>query len=140
MCRWPLAGTPTCTNTRPGAPTWFLRLLPKRHSAAAGQKIENMALATAAWFYRKAEVLFAPNPELCALLERSTGRSCFLMPRGVDAEIFNPSKRTRALDDPLQILGFVGRLSVEKNIGLLVKVDEDLVQDQGKIHDCRPRR
>ena len=30
---------------------WFLRLLPKRHSAAAGQKIENMALATAAWFY-----------------------------------------------------------------------------------------
>ena len=111
---------------------WFLRLLPKRHSATAGQRIEDLALATAAWFYRKAEVLFAPNPELCALLERSTGRPCFLMPRGVDAEVFHPAKRTRALDDPLRILGFVGRLSVEKNIGLLVEIEKNLVQDQGK--------
>jgi glycosyltransferase involved in cell wall biosynthesis len=111
---------------------WFLRLLPKRHSATAGQRIEDLALATAAWFYRKAEVLFAPNPELCALLERSTGRPCFLMPRGVDAELFHPAKRTRALDDPLRILGFVGRLSVEKNIGLLVEIEKNLVQDQGK--------
>ncbi len=109
---------------------WFLRLLPKRRSAAAGQKIENLALATAAWIYRKAKVLFAPNPELCALLERSTGRPCFLMPRGVDAEIFHPAKRTRALDDPVHILGFVGRLSVEKNIGLLVEIEKNLVQDQ----------
>ena len=109
---------------------WFLRLLPKRRSAAAGQKIENLALATAAWIYRKAKVLFAPNPELCALLERSTGRPCFLMPRGVNAEIFHPAKRTRALDDPVHILGFVGRLSVEKNIGLLVEIEKNLVQDQ----------
>jgi len=118
---------------------WFLRLLPKRHSAATGQRIEDLALATAAWFYRKAKVLFAPNPELCNLLERSTGRPCFLMPRGVDAEVFHPAKRTRALDDPVRILGFVGRLSVEKNIGLLVEIEKDLVQDQeknqGKIQD-----
>ncbi len=40
-----------CTNTRRGAPTWFLRLLPKRQSAATGQKIEDLALATAARFY-----------------------------------------------------------------------------------------
>ena len=112
---------------------WFLRFLPNRHSAAAGQKIENLALATAAWFYKKAKVLFAPNPELCALLERSTGRPCFLMPRGVDAELFHPAKRTRALDDPLRILGFVGRLSVEKNIGLLVEIEKNLVQDQEKF-------
>jgi len=109
---------------------WFLRLLPKRRSAATGQKIENLALATAAWFYRKAKVLFAPNPELCALLERSTGRPCFLMPRGVDAEIFHPAKRSRALDDPVRILGFVGRLSVEKNIGLLLEIEKNLVRDQ----------
>jgi glycosyltransferase involved in cell wall biosynthesis len=114
---------------------WFLRLLPKRHSAAAGQKIENLALSTTAWFYRKAKVLFAPNPELCALLERSTGRPCFLMPRGVDAELFHPAKRTRASDDPVRILGFVGRLSVEKNIGLLVEIQKDLVQSQEKIQD-----
>ena len=88
-------------------------------------------------------MLFAPNPELCALLERSTGRPCFLMPRGVDAELFHPSKRTRDPEDPLQILGFVGRLSVEKNIGLLVQIEQDLVQNQEekiKIRHCRPRR
>ncbi len=108
---------------------WFLRVLPKRRSAAAGQKIEDLALATAAWFYRKAKVLFAPNPELCAMLESHTGRPCFLMPRGVDAELFHPAKRTRDPDDPVRILGFVGRLSVEKNIGLLVRVEQELVQN-----------
>lgn len=105
---------------------WFLRLLPRQHSAATGQKIEDLALATAARFYSMAQVLFAPNPELCALLESNTGRPCFLMPRGVDAELFHPAKRTRDADDPVRILGFVGRLSVEKNIGLLVEIEHDL--------------
>jgi len=112
---------------------WFLRLLPRRHSAATGQMIEKLALAIAAWFYRKARVLFAPNPELCALLERSTGRPCFLMPRGVDAELFHPAKRTRDPEDPVRTLGFVGRLSVEKNIGLLVDIEHDLDQNQEKF-------
>ena len=112
---------------------WLLRLLPKRHSAATGQKIEDLALATAAWFYRKAKVLFAPNRELCALLERSTGRPCFLMPRGVDAELFHPARRTRALDDPMRLLGFVGRLSIEKNIGLLVEIEKNLDRNQEKF-------
>ena len=105
---------------------WFLRLLPKRQSAATGQKIEDLALAAAARFYSVARVLFAPNPELCALLERSTGRSCYLMPRGVDAELFHPAKRTRLPEDREFILGFVGRLSVEKNVALLAQVQEEL--------------
>jgi phosphatidylinositol alpha 1,6-mannosyltransferase len=105
---------------------WFLRLLPKRQSAATGQKIEDLALAAAARFYSVARVLFAPNPELCALLERSTGRSCHLMPRGVDAELFHPAKRTRLPEDREFILGFVGRLSVEKNVALLAQVQEEL--------------
>jgi phosphatidylinositol alpha 1,6-mannosyltransferase len=112
---------------------WFLRPLPKRHSAAASQRIENRALAIAAWFYRKAKVLFAPNPELCALLKHSTGRPCFLMPRGVDAELFHPAKRTRDPEDQVRILGFVGRLSVEKNIGLLVDIEHDLDQSEKEV-------
>jgi phosphatidylinositol alpha 1,6-mannosyltransferase len=55
---------------------------------ATGQKIEDLTMAIAARFYSVAQVLFAPNPELCALLERTTGRPCHLMPRGVDAELF----------------------------------------------------
>lgn len=105
---------------------WFLRLLPERHSAATGQKIEDITMAAAARFYSVARVLFAPNPELCALLERTTGRPCHLMPRGVDAELFHPSKRNRRPEDGEAVLGFVGRLSVEKNIALLAQVQEEL--------------
>ena len=105
---------------------WFLRLLPAHQSAATGQTIENLTMATVGRFYSIAKVLFAPNPELCALLERTTGRPCHLMPRGVDAELFHPAKRTREPGEGERILGFVGRLSIEKNIGLLVEIQKEL--------------
>ena len=105
---------------------WLLRLLPQRQSAATGRKIEELAMAPVAKLYSTAQVLFAPNPELCALLERATGRPCRLMPRGVDAELFHPSKRKRNPEDRDRILGYVGRLSIEKNIGLLVQIQQDL--------------
>jgi glycosyltransferase involved in cell wall biosynthesis len=107
---------------------WLLRLLPARQSAATGQKIEDVAMAAAAKFYSIAQVLFAPNPELCSKLEQMTERPCHLMPRGVDAELFHPSKRNRPANDRDQILGFVGRLSVEKNIAGLVQVHDELEQ------------
>jgi glycosyltransferase involved in cell wall biosynthesis len=106
--------------------SWFLRLLPKRQSKATGQQIEELTMAAAAKFYSAAKVLFAPNLELCRLLERSTGRPCFLMQRGVDAEQFHPDKRKRDPEDRDQVLGFVGRLSIEKNVTLLVQVQEEL--------------
>ncbi len=105
---------------------WFLRLLPEQQSGVAGQTIEDIAISIAAQFYAQAQVLFAPNPELCRLLERMTQRPCHLMPRGVDAELFNPKKRNRQPDDRDQVLGFVGRLSVEKNIAGLVEVQNEL--------------
>jgi phosphatidylinositol alpha 1,6-mannosyltransferase len=107
---------------------WFLRLLPERHSASTGQKIEDLSMAIAARFYSAAQVMFAPNPELCALLERTANRPCHLMPRGVDAELFHPAKRKRNAEDREFVLGFVGRLSVEKNIALLVQIKEELEQ------------
>jgi hypothetical protein len=74
---------------------WLLRWLPESQSVSAGQTIEDVTMATAAKFYSLAKVLFAPNAELCQLLERSTGRPCHRMPRGVDAELFHPGKRNR---------------------------------------------
>lgn len=105
---------------------WFLRLLPPHESSAAGETIEDIAMAAAASFYAAAQVLFAPNPELCQMLERLTDRSCLQMKRGVDAEMFQPSRRNRAPNDDDFVLGFVGRLSVEKNIAGLVRVQEEL--------------
>jgi phosphatidylinositol alpha 1,6-mannosyltransferase len=105
---------------------WFLRWLPKRQSTMTGQRIEDLTMLAAARFYQVARVLFAPNPELCAQLERLTGRRCYLMPRGVDAEIFSPQKRNRNAGDRDHVLGFVGRLSVEKNISGLVRAQDEL--------------
>jgi glycosyltransferase involved in cell wall biosynthesis len=105
---------------------WLLRMLPDHKSAAAEQKIEDLTMAVAAKFYSLARVLFAPNQELCALLERTTGRPCHLMPRGVDSELFQPAKRRRDPNDRDQVLGFVGRLSIEKNVTLLAQVQKEL--------------
>jgi glycosyltransferase involved in cell wall biosynthesis len=105
---------------------WLLRLLPKQQSAQTEHTIEDMTMAAAALFYSAAGVLFAPNAELCAQLEKMTGKPCHLMPRGVDAELFNPDKRNRDPDDSEQVLGFVGRLSIEKNVTLLAQVQEEL--------------
>ena len=104
---------------------WVLKLLPKQ-SMVTEQTIEDLTMAAAAKFYSMARVLFAPNPELCALLERTTGRPCHLMPRGVDAELFAPDKRKREPEDRDHVLGFVGRISVEKNVALLVQVQQEL--------------
>jgi phosphatidylinositol alpha 1,6-mannosyltransferase len=104
----------------------FLRLLPERQSVAMEQKIEDMAMAVATKFYSFAQVLFAPNRELCTMLERIAGRPCHLMSRGVDAELFHPAKRNRRKDDRDQLLGYVGRLSVEKNVALLARVQQEL--------------
>jgi glycosyltransferase involved in cell wall biosynthesis len=105
---------------------WFLRLLPEPKSVATGQKIEDLTMAAVAKFYSVARVLYAPNPELCRQLESMTGRPCSLMPRGVEADLFHPAKRKRREDDRDQVLGFVGRLSVEKNVALLAQVQKEL--------------
>src|SRR5580658_10085163 len=104
---------------------WFLKLLPKQ-SVVTEQTIEDMTMAAAAKFYSMAQVLYAPNLELCAMLKRATGRRCHLMPRGVDAKLFHPGKRKRDADDKDLVLGFVGRLSIEKNVALLVQVQDEL--------------
>jgi len=106
--------------------SWFLRMLPQRQSVVASQRIEDLTMQVASILYARARVLFAPNRDLCNLLERKTKRPCHLMPRGVDAELFNPSKRRREPEDREFALGYVGRLSVEKNVALLAQVQQEL--------------
>ena len=88
--------------------------------------MEAGALWVTSQFYRMAKVLFAPNDELCRMLEKTTGRCCFLMQRGVDTEWFSPAHRTREASDKAVVLGYVGRLSVEKNVALLARVEREL--------------
>jgi glycosyltransferase involved in cell wall biosynthesis len=109
-------------------------LLPAGNIPAAERGIENATLAATARFYRLARVLFAPNLELCAMLEEATGKPCHLMQRGVDTNLFTPARRRRPADDRSITLGYVGRLSIEKNIALLVQVAEQLRTMQVEVH------
>ncbi len=97
-----------------------------RNGYDAAQSIEQLALFASAKFYSLARILFAPNPGLCSLLERETRRPCHLMQRGVDTQIFSPAHRQRPAEDDAFVLGFVGRLSVEKNVALLAQVQQQL--------------
>jgi phosphatidylinositol alpha 1,6-mannosyltransferase len=93
---------------------------------AVGRGIEESIFDTTALLYKQANVLYAPNPQLCSLLKQKTGRPCHLTPGGVDTNVFTPARRTRGMNDGRIVLGFVGRLSIEKNIALLPKVDTEL--------------
>jgi phosphatidylinositol alpha 1,6-mannosyltransferase len=106
---------------------WFLHLLPEGQRPVAEKKIEEAAMAACARFYRLAKVLFAPNVDLCRLLEKVTGRHCALMPRGVETIAFSPEHRDRPATDDTFVLGFCGRLSVEKNVFLLGRIRTELL-------------
>ena len=94
--------------------------------SAVGKGVEGGALWATSQFYKLAKVLFAPNDELCRMLEKTTGRPCYLMQRGVDTDLFSPVRRTRMAEDSAIVLGYVGRLSVEKNVALLARVEREL--------------
>ena len=106
---------------------WFVRTLPHSKQAAAEKKIEEASLMACARFYRMAEALFAPNVDLCRLLEGVTGRHCALMPRGVDTIAFSPEYRDRNGTEEAFVLGYCGRLSVEKNVFLLARIRTELI-------------
>ena len=107
-----------------------LRRLTRRLSPARAARLEalaeRLALDATTRFYRLARVLFAPNPELCNLLEHRTHKPCRLMQRGVDTTLFSPLCRKRSAADAVFRLGFVGRLSVEKNVALLPRIQAEL--------------
>jgi phosphatidylinositol alpha 1,6-mannosyltransferase len=105
---------------------WLTQRFSERQGAAVERGVEGGTLWATSQFYKLAKVLFAPNDELCRMLERSTGRPCFLMQRGVDTELFSPAHRTREAEDRTVVLGYVGRLSVEKNVALLARVEREL--------------
>lgn len=103
----------------------LLSFLPAGPAQAMSAAAERGALTGAARFYAIARLLFAPNQELVELLGRRTGRPCFLMQRGVDAELYSPAKRNPG-QRPFTI-GYVGRLSVEKNVRFLADLEKAII-------------
>ncbi|MFQ3590817.1 MAG: glycosyltransferase, partial [Chloracidobacterium sp.] len=94
---------------------------------------ETQSLWATMKFYEYADVCLAPNPELVKLVARMTGKPTYLMQRGIDPEAFHPAYRTRPLDAPVVRIGFVGRLSTEKNVRFLAELERRLLS-QGLTH------
>ena len=107
---------------------WLTSLMPAEMVAPTEVQVEAGSLGLARKFYSLAEVLFAPNTELCDMLAEATGRPCHLMQRGVDTTLFAPGHRTRPERKPGEpfVLGYVGRLSREKNVALLPEIEREL--------------
>jgi len=103
----------------------LLSFLPAATVQAVSSAAERGALTGAARFYQIARLLFAPNRELVELLASRTGKPCFLMQRGVDAHLYSPQKRTPG-ERPFTI-GYVGRLSVEKNVRFLADIEKAII-------------
>lgn len=101
-----------------------LTLLPKSWSKAATGAVEEALLRIFTKLYGAARTCFAPNPELIQMLEERTGKPTYVMRRGVEIETFNPANRERS-DDVFE-LGYVGRISAEKNVRFLKTLEDGL--------------
>jgi glycosyltransferase involved in cell wall biosynthesis len=105
----------------------FLSLFPRRVAEPLGDAIREFSLMVTLRFYHIAQILYAPNQELIQLVEKGIRKPCFLMERGVDTWLFDPSRRDRT--DNQFTIGFVGRLSVEKNVRMLVDLEQALIRN-----------
>jgi phosphatidylinositol alpha 1,6-mannosyltransferase len=115
------------TNLHEFAATRLIKLLgflPAGMKSALGSLTERIALDLCVRFYRLAKIVFAPNPELVRMLATRTGRPAFLMSRGIDTDLFSPARRVRK--DRAFVIGYVGRLSPEKNVRMLAELERAL--------------
>ena len=77
------------------------------------------------WFYRRAKVVLAPNEELVRVVGKLSGRPAYLMQRGVEVDVFRPERRRRTTHKFR--IGYVGRLTTEKNVRFLADLGRALV-------------
>jgi glycosyltransferase involved in cell wall biosynthesis len=87
--------------------------------------VERQVLRLTLRFYGTSQLIFAPNPELIGMLERSTGRTVLPMHRGIDLDLYSPARRRRS--DDTFVLGYVGRLAAEKNVRFLARLEQGLL-------------
>jgi alpha-1,6-mannosyltransferase len=79
------------------------------------------------WLYERFDVVFAPSRFMCEFLNSIGVTRALYQPLGVDAEIFNPKRRTGDLRARLglaaktRLLVYAGRFAGEKNLPVLLQ-------------------
>lgn len=86
-------------------------------------------------FYRRCDAIVAPSDSMAQLLrEQRMSYDVGIWSRGVDRDIFHPSKRdsawrrTHGISDDDQVIGFVGRLVMEKGLDVFSDTIDRLVR------------
>ena len=102
-----------------------ISFLPRIATGKLGSAAERWSFRATARFYKIPRLLFAPNPEVVKLLEKSTHKPCHLLSHSVDTWRFSPEFRDRQ-SGPFRI-GYVGRLKPEKNVRVLARLEEALL-------------
>ncbi|MEP7338770.1 MAG: glycosyltransferase [Acidobacteriota bacterium] len=105
--------------------TQLLSFLPDVSRVSLARSAERATLKLTMMFYKLGKVFLAPNEELGRMIGRQTNRPVFMMRRGVDTNLFSPAKRAR--HDGLFTIGYVGRLTPEKNVRLLAALEKGLL-------------
>ena len=79
------------------------------------------------WFHNRSSLTLVPSPSQRLELQRRSFERLDLLARGVDSQLFHPAKRLTALreswglgSDDIAVM-HVGRLALEKNLGLLAR-------------------
>ena len=74
-------------------------------------------------FYRRCDAIFAPSDSMAQLLrDQRMNYDVGIWTRGIDREIFNPGRRdldwrrSLGIDDDVPVIGFTGRLVMEKGL------------------------
>jgi phosphatidylinositol alpha 1,6-mannosyltransferase len=103
-----------------------LHLVPEKLRDRASSAVERQSLRGLLRFYRTARFVLAPNKTLVDLLHTKTGRPAFLMAHGVDLTGYCPVPHDSNGNRPFCI-GYVGRLTTEKNVRLFVDLERKLL-------------
>ncbi len=101
-----------------------LSFLPSELANPVSRAAQKFSLLATTRFYKIPRFLFAPNPEIVEELIQTTGKPCFPMGHGVDTARFDPDFRNRQ-NGPFTI-GYVGRLTPEKNVRWLSRLERAL--------------
>jgi glycosyltransferase involved in cell wall biosynthesis len=93
------------------------------------------------WFYNQMDLIFVPSRSTAQELQEKgvNGDKMRISQRGVDLQLFHPAKRNGFLESEFQVregvrLLYVGRVSKEKNLEILVRVFKNLIQNHSGIH------
>lgn len=99
--------------------------------------LEPLVVAGLRRFYRRCDAIFAPSESMAQLLrEQRMNFDVGIWTRGIDREIFNPARRDPAwrrslgIADDVPVIGFAGRLVMEKGLDVFSDAIERLERRQ----------